>query len=90
MLWDPRDPSRPAHTLNQHQSAVKAMAWCPWQPDVLATGGGTSDRTIKFWNAATGNCVNTVEAGSQVLSNVDRHTPSGWICVSCTVITNHN
>ncbi len=68
MLWDPRNAARPVHTLNQHQSAIKALAWCPWQPDVLATGGGTSDRSIKFWNSASGNCLNTIDAGSQVSS----------------------
>ncbi len=66
LVWDPRQPSRPLHALNQHQSAVKALAWCPWQPDVLATGGGTSDRTIKFWNSASGSCLNSVDSGSQV------------------------
>ncbi len=66
LLWDHRQPARPLFCLNQHQSAVKAMAWCPWQQNTLATGGGTSDRTIKFWNASTGNCVNSVDSGSQV------------------------
>ena len=66
LLWDPRNPSAAIHTLNRHQSAVKAMSWCPWHPEVLATGGGTSDRTINFWNATTGSCLNTVDAGSQV------------------------
>ena len=28
-----------AHTLNEHQGAVKALAWCPWQSNLLATGG---------------------------------------------------
>lgn len=29
------------HVFNQHHAAVRALAWCPWQPNVLATGGGT-------------------------------------------------
>ena len=37
----------PQHRLSQHQAAVKAVAWCPWQPSTLASGGGTADRTIK-------------------------------------------
>ena len=28
-----------------HQAAVKAIAWCPWQRNLLASGGGTADRT---------------------------------------------
>jgi len=36
------------HKLVAHQAAVKALAWCPWQANVLASGGGTADRCIKF------------------------------------------
>ncbi len=35
---------------------------------MLATGGGTADRTIKIWNAANGKCLNSVNTGSQVCS----------------------
>ena len=66
LLWDKRDTSEPVFTLNQHQAAVKALAWCPWQTEVLASAGGTSDRSIKFWNAASGNLIRSVDAGSQV------------------------
>lgn len=58
--------SSPLHTLNEHQAAVRALAWCPWQPNVLATGGGTADRCIKFWNVNNGNCMNSVDTNSQV------------------------
>nr|AJR33117.1 cell division cycle 20 [Artemia sinica] len=54
--------------LNEHQAAVKGLAWCPWQSSLLATGGGTADRTIKFWNTNNGVCINTVDTGSQVSS----------------------
>ena len=30
-----------AHTFTEHQGAVKALAWCPWQPNLLASGGST-------------------------------------------------
>lgn len=53
--------TQPIYSLNQHQAAVKALAWCPWQNNILASGGGTADRTIRFWNCNTGeesiNCV---------------------------------
>ena len=42
------------------------MAWCPWQNRLLATGGGTNDRTIKFWNMNVGDCVDTIDTKSQV------------------------
>lgn len=56
----------PFHVLNQHQAAVRALAWCPWQPNVLASGGGTADRCIKFWNASNGHLINSVDSNSQV------------------------
>lgn len=56
----------PKHILNEHQAAVKALAWSPHERNLLATGGGTADRCIKFWNAATGAMVNSIDTGSQV------------------------
>lgn len=52
----------------EHTAAVKALAWCPWQSNLLASGGGTSDRTIRFWNSSTGACLNMVDTHSQVCS----------------------
>lgn len=60
--------SSPVYVLNQHQAAVRALAWCPWQSNVLATGGGTADRCIKFWNIGNGTCTNSVDTNSQVCS----------------------
>jgi len=54
------------HRLEDHMAAVKALAWCPFQSNLLATGGGGSDRCIKFWNTHTGACLNSVDTGSQV------------------------
>ncbi|KAL8170575.1 hypothetical protein V2J09_022379 [Rumex salicifolius] len=56
------------HRLEEHSAAVKALAWCPFQSNLLATGGGGGDRTIKFWNTNTGACLNSVDTGSQVCS----------------------
>ncbi|XP_077006098.1 cell division cycle protein 20 homolog isoform X3 [Tamandua tetradactyla] len=58
----------PLQTFTQHQGAVKAVAWCPWQSNVLATGGGTSDRHIRIWNVCSGTCLSAVDAHSQVCS----------------------
>jgi cell division cycle protein 20 (cofactor of APC complex) len=54
------------HRLDDHQAAVKALAWCPFQSNLLASGGGTADRCIKFWNTHTGACVNSIDTESQV------------------------
>ncbi|XP_073400614.1 cell division cycle protein 20 homolog [Dendrobates tinctorius] len=58
----------PVQTFTQHQGAVKAVSWCPWQSNVLATGGGTSDRHIRIWNVCSGTCLNSVDTHSQVCS----------------------
>ncbi|CRK91120.1 CLUMA_CG004808, isoform A [Clunio marinus] len=60
--------SAPIHVLNDHQAAVRALAWCPWQSNILASGGGTADRCIKFWNVSNGTCANSVDTNSQVCS----------------------
>ncbi|GAB6028900.1 hypothetical protein CHUAL_004699 [Chamberlinius hualienensis] len=58
--------SKPIYTFNQHTSAVKALSWCPWQSNILASGGGTGDRTIKLWSCSTGECLSSTDAKSQV------------------------
>ncbi|XP_058224611.1 cell division cycle 20.2, cofactor of APC complex-like isoform X1 [Rhododendron vialii] len=54
------------HCLDHHTAAVKALSWCPFQSNLLASGGGVGDDCIKFWNAHTGACLNSVDTGSQV------------------------
>ncbi|CAN4089409.1 unnamed protein product [Withania somnifera] len=56
------------HRLEDHTAAVKGLAWCPFQGNLLASGGGGSDRCIKFWNTHTGACLNSIDTGSQVCS----------------------
>ncbi|XXG59882.1 hypothetical protein AAC387_Pa04g1889 [Persea americana] len=56
------------HRFEDHSAAVKALAWSPFQRNLLASGGGAGDRCIKFWNTHTGACLNSVDTGSQVCS----------------------
>ena len=56
----------PRAIMRQHQAAVKALSWCPMHRNLLASGGGTADRSIKFWNAHTGAMLHSVDTGSQV------------------------
>ncbi|XP_053739747.1 cell division cycle protein 20 homolog [Synchiropus splendidus] len=62
--------AQPVHCWNDHQGAIKALAWCPWQPNVLASGGGTSDRRIRIWNVNSGSCITSLETQSQISSLV--------------------
>ena len=68
-VWDTysRDPwSCPAHTFKQHTAAVKALAWCPWKPSLLASGGGSADKHIRLWNACNGRMEAEINTESQV------------------------
>ncbi len=56
----------PKFSFNAHEAAVKALAWCPWQKGLLASGAGSKDKTIKFWNVETGSLINSIDTGSQV------------------------
>ncbi|KAL1611898.1 substrate-specific activator of APC-dependent proteolysis [Paraconiothyrium brasiliense] len=49
MVWDKLN-AEPTYKWSEHQAAVKAISWSPHQRGLLASGGGTADRTIKFWN----------------------------------------
>jgi len=62
--------NQPKFQIRQHTAAVKALAWCPWQNNLLASGGGTSDRRIMFWNTTSGNLLNSIDTKSQVCSLV--------------------
>ncbi|KAJ3035180.1 ubiquitin-protein transferase activating protein, partial [Rhizoclosmatium hyalinum] len=69
-LWDVRNNSAPRSTKTAHNAAVKAVAWCPWQLNLLATGGGTNDKKIHFWNTTTASTtpLQSIDTGSQVTS----------------------
>ena len=64
-IWDGSQASTPVYSFT-HTAAVKALAWCPWQSNTLASGGGCRDRQIKFWNTSTGTCSRSIDTGSQV------------------------
>ncbi|PSN71727.1 WD40 repeat-like protein [Corynespora cassiicola Philippines] len=67
-IWDARSLAAPKFTKTNHRAAVKAVSWCPWQSNLLATGGGSNDRQIYFWNTTTGARVNHIPTDSQVTS----------------------
>ena len=68
-IWDDgKDVAR--FKIDAHCAAVKAVAWCPHGASLLASGGGTADRRIRFWNTSTGACLNEIDTGSQVCSLV--------------------
>jgi cell division cycle protein 20 (cofactor of APC complex) len=65
----------PQFTFDHHTAAVKALAWCPFQSNLLSSGGGTADRHIRFWNTSNGSCINSVDTKSQVCAVIwSRHS----------------
>ncbi|TGZ81670.1 WD40 repeat-like protein [Ascodesmis nigricans] len=65
LVWD-KLSEQPLYKFTEHVAAVKAIAWSPHQHGTLASGGGTADRKIKFWNTLTGQPINEIDTGSQV------------------------
>jgi cell division cycle 20-like protein 1 (cofactor of APC complex) len=73
-VWDQRisreekniSVSVPLYSFLSHKAAVKGLTWSPHQRGLLASGGGTADQTIRFWNTITGQELSTIDTGSQV------------------------
>ncbi|RMZ82486.1 hypothetical protein DV737_g2025, partial [Chaetothyriales sp. CBS 132003] len=51
-----------------HSAAVKAIAFAPWQPSLLATSGGSNDRQIHFHHAHSGCSLAVINVFAQVTS----------------------
>ncbi|KAM3610701.1 uncharacterized protein V6R79_007581 [Siganus canaliculatus] len=68
-VWD-SDVTRSHHpiTTMKQPSAVKAMAWCPWQSKMIATGGGWNDGKLRLWDANSETCVASADTNSQICS----------------------
>lgn len=65
LIWNIKNcSSTPEAIFNDHTAAVKAIAWSPHKSGLLATGGGTQDRTIKFWNTTKLQNLSSHETGS--------------------------
>ncbi|XP_057457737.1 cell division cycle 20.2, cofactor of APC complex-like [Lotus japonicus] len=67
-IWDSSKMSSSSflHCFKDHRAAVKALAWCPYDSNVLGSGGGTDDRCIKIWNVQKGTCIRSIDTTAQV------------------------
>lgn len=65
IVWD-KMSDIPLYRFHEHTAAVKAIAWSPHQHGLLASGGGTLDKKIRFWNTQTGQPLQEIDTGSQV------------------------
>lgn len=81
-IWDVTSTGNTRFTFNDSAAAVKALAWCPWQKNTLATGSGTADRHIRFYNTQSGALVNKIDTQSQVCSLV-------WSTTEKEILSSH-
>ncbi|KIK61038.1 hypothetical protein GYMLUDRAFT_166981 [Collybiopsis luxurians FD-317 M1] len=72
----------PLWKFHEHTAAVKALAWDPHISGVLATGGGTQDKHIRFWNTGLGTMLNELDTGSQVCNLI-------WSLTSHELVSTH-
>ena len=63
------EPSHARHVFSLN-AAVKALAFAPWQPTLLAAGGGSNDRCIHFFHTLSGAPLATIDCHAQVTSLV--------------------
>lgn len=81
VIWDGMNEQQ-LFRFTDHRAAIKAIAWSPHTRGLLASGGGTADRRIRFWNTLTGACVNEIDTGSQVCN-------LAWSRVSNELVSTH-
>ncbi|ESR53733.1 protein FIZZY-RELATED 2 [Citrus sinensis] len=68
-VWN-QHSTQPVLKYCEHTAAVKAIAWSPHLHGLLASGGGTADRCIRFWNTTTNTHLSCMDTGSQVCNLV--------------------
>ncbi|EPX72730.1 Cdc20/Fizzy family WD repeat protein [Schizosaccharomyces octosporus yFS286] len=66
-LFDSSNWEKPVFTW-QHDAAVKAISFCPWQKSLLATGAGSHDKHIRFYNCNSGKKISELYCGAQITS----------------------
>jgi WD40 repeat protein len=55
-VWNPHSV-QPVLKYIEHTAAIKAIAWSPHLHGLLASGGGTADRCIRFCHKNSGTSV---------------------------------
>lgn len=74
MVWDVSSTSmsltgcKPRLAFTHSRATVKALAWCPFRRNLLATGAGTADQHIRLYNTVNGLLLDAVSSESQVTS----------------------
>lgn len=66
-LFKGSDLRQPLYVWQQN-AAVKALSFCPWQRSLLATGAGSHDKHIRFYNCFNGKKIDELYCGAQITS----------------------
>lgn len=69
MIWNLHADKEQA-IFHDHSAAVKAIAWNPNKTNMLASGGGTTDQSIRLWDTKTFKSTGVIKADSQVCNLV--------------------
>jgi WD40 repeat protein len=64
-IWDLRNKNS-FISKKFHQSAAKALQWCPWKLELLASGSGSKDPQIILWNNQDENIEKILNPKNQV------------------------
>lgn len=81
-IWDINSTREPKYTFTSHKAAVKAIAWWPLERNLLASGGGTKDKSIKFWDTENGQELWSLKTSAQICSLI-------WSKNSKEIISSH-
>ena len=69
----------PWSKFNDHEAAVKALAWSTVKHGILVSGGGTEDRWLRFWNTKTNRLENKIKTDSQIWNMAFSRTTNSLI-----------
>jgi cell division cycle protein 20 (cofactor of APC complex) len=81
-VWDLRNIKQNPTTIKEHTAAVRALKWCPWNNNLLASGGGSGDMRLLVHNVDKNQVVKNISTTSQVCA-VD------WDYESRSLLTAH-
>jgi hypothetical protein len=78
--------------FHEHKAAVKAIGWCPNSPGMLASGGGTADRHIRFFSMHSLTQNFSIDTGTYPLIQAPKYATSSsqkyqtkWLPPTATV-----
>ena len=67
LVWEPGYNSHlPLWKFTDHTAAVKGVCWSPYHSNLLVSGGGARDKSLKFWNTTSGHLITSKKTNSQI------------------------